>query len=178
VVLINTSRGEVIDEAALLAFQQANPKSTLILDVWCNEPKIDIQLLNHSFIGTPHIAGYSYDGKLKATKVLAEALQAETNITSHDLPVLASEAVADAIEYYDDNAIASAIMRSYDVRSDAIALGELSNMPIEAHAGYFDSLRKNYPIRREFTNREINTNKLNHELQQRLQDLGFQAGAA
>ena len=70
VILINTSRGEVVDESALLSFKATNPDATLILDVWCNEPEININLLKQCFIGTPHIAGYSYDGKLRQLKFL------------------------------------------------------------------------------------------------------------
>ena len=74
VIFINTARGEVVDEIALLGFKKSNPTSSLILDVWCNEPEINTDLLRETFIATPHIAGYSYDGKLKATAKLAEAL--------------------------------------------------------------------------------------------------------
>ena len=64
------------------SFKETNPESTLILDVWCSEPEININLLQQTFIGTPHIAGYSYDGKLKATRILAEALLTETGSMS------------------------------------------------------------------------------------------------
>ncbi len=178
-ILINTSRGEVVDESALLSFKETNPESTLIFDVWCNEPEISISLLQQTFIGTPHIAGYSYDGKLKATKVLAQALQTETNSMSAIAEVLTSEtAVIDTLEYNDETAVQLAVMQTYDVRSDAIALRELISMPSGDGAIYFDSLRKNYPIRREFTNRQINIKKLNNEMQQRLLELGFKTGLA
>ena len=171
--MINTSRGEVIDETALLSFKETNPKSTLVLDVWCNEPLINMDLLQHTFIGTPHIAGYSYDGKLKATKTLAEALQNKTGITLSDALTLSSEYVSDTIQYNDDNAIQLAVMRTYDVRSDAIALGSVSGLSAEERGMYFDSLRKHYPIRREFTNREIDAKNLNNEMKHSLHSLGF-----
>ncbi len=178
VILINTSRGEVIDEAALLSFKASNPKSTLVLDVWCNEPLINIDLLQQTFIGTPHIAGYSYDGKLKATKTLAEALQYKTGFKLSDARTLNSEYITDTIQYNDDNAIQLAVMRTYDVRSDAIALGSVSGLSTEERGMYFDSLRKHYPIRREFTNREINTKNLNDKMKQSLHGLGFKVGMA
>lgn len=177
-ILINTSRGQVIDEAAVLSFKEANPKATLILDVWCNEPLINIDLLQQTFIGTPHIAGYSYDGKLKATRVLAEALQCKTGVNLTDTATLHAEYMTDTIEYNDENAIQLAVMRTYDVRSDAIALGSVSGLTPEERGMYFDSLRKHYPIRREFTNREINTKNLNEKMKQSLQDLGFKVGMA
>lgn len=177
VVLINTSRGEVVDESALLSFKESHPMSTLIFDVWCNEPEINVNLLQKTFIGTPHIAGYSYDGKLKATRILAESLQTEKKSNSSIAQILSPELVIDAIEYNDDTAIQLAVLQSYDVRSDAIALRELMNMPRSDRAAYFDSLRKNYPIRREFTNRRINVKKLNNQMQQRLLALGFKTGS-
>jgi erythronate-4-phosphate dehydrogenase len=178
VVLINTSRGEVVDEPDLLSFKEANPKSTLILDVWCNEPAININLLQQAFIGTPHIAGYSYDGKLKATKTLAKSLSTMTNSGMSNALLLTPETVPDIIEYNDENAIQLAVMQTYDVRSDAIALRELITMVREDRAVYFDSLRKNYPVRREFTNRQINTKKLSNEMKQCLLELGFKTGDA
>jgi len=178
VILINTSRGQVVDESALLLFKETNPEVTLILDVWCSEPEININLLQRSFIGTPHIAGYSYDGKLKATKILAEALLTETKNMSDIAQVLTPEPVADAIEYNDDTAVQLAVMQTYDVRSDAIALRELILMPSAERGDYFDSLRKNYPIRREFTNRQINTKNLNNEMKQCLSELGFKTKLA
>ena len=74
-ILINTARGDVIDEGALLNFITANPGARLVIDVWANEPDINNRLLEKAAISTPHIAGYSYDGKLKATRQLAAALQ-------------------------------------------------------------------------------------------------------
>jgi len=177
VVMINTSRGEVVDEPALSLFKETNPEATLILDVWCSEPDININLLQETFIGTPHIAGYSYDGKLKATNILAKALQTMTNNMLDNAQVLTAEPVTDAIEYNDDTAVQLAVMQTYDVRSDAIALRELLSMPREVRGKYFDSLRKNYPIRREFTNRHINTKKLNNEMNQCLLELGFKTGS-
>ncbi len=169
-ILVNTSRGEVIDEAALLEFKQKNPASTLILDVWCNEPEIDINLLHNSFISTPHIAGYSYDGKLKATEMLFDALNdfLEQNLPRTDLLNSEQEKVI-----IDDDAIQLAILQSYDVRSDAIALANLDNIDNEERAAYFDNLRKNYPKRREFTNRIIQTNNMRDEAKQQLLQLGF-----
>ncbi|OAD19711.1 erythronate-4-phosphate dehydrogenase, partial [Candidatus Thiomargarita nelsonii] len=62
VVLVNTSRGAVLDERALLERLAARPTMTTILDVWKNEPNINQLLLQRATLGTPHIAGYSFDG--------------------------------------------------------------------------------------------------------------------
>lgn len=68
-VLINTARGNVIDQVALLTANNI----TLCLDVWENEPEISIELLNKVFIGTPHIAGYSVAAKYRATEMVYES---------------------------------------------------------------------------------------------------------
>jgi len=69
IILLNTSRGAVIDQAALL--QENN--MTLCLDVWEDEPHISLELLNKVTIGTPHIAGYSIQAKYHATKMIYDA---------------------------------------------------------------------------------------------------------
>lgn len=170
VTIINTSRGEVIDEKALLAFKQSNNNATLILDVWCNEPNIDIDLLRKTFIATPHIAGYSYDGKLKATAMLYDALNEYLNTDINRLKLLNSES---EILNIDDDDIQLAVLQSYDVRTDVIALVDLMSVEETERAAYFDSLRKNYPMRREFRNRSIRSRKMSRHTKQKLQQLGF-----
>ncbi|NOG61401.1 MAG: 4-phosphoerythronate dehydrogenase [Proteobacteria bacterium] len=170
VIIINSSRGGVIDEKALLDFKQANPAATLILDVWLNEPQIDINLLKQTFIATPHIAGYSYDGKLKATQMLFDSLN---NYLGQNLDKVNLSNSEQEILYINDDVIQFAVLQSYDVRTDGIALMGLMNMEDEKRGQYFDSLRNNYPVRREFSNRTIQTHELDDVSQQQLQQLGF-----
>lgn len=68
-VVINASRGEVVCSSALL-----ERNITCALDVWENEPNIDAQLLERAFVTTPHIAGYSLQGKANATAMSVGAL--------------------------------------------------------------------------------------------------------
>ncbi|MBR6882612.1 MAG: 4-phosphoerythronate dehydrogenase [Bacteroidales bacterium] len=71
-IFINTARGEVVDEAALL---RARPKlGALVIDTWCNEPDINPRLLGECDIATPHIAGYSYQGKQNGTSMAVQAV--------------------------------------------------------------------------------------------------------
>lgn len=178
VTIINTSRGDVIDESALMAFKESNDKVTLILDVWCNEPNIDINLLEKIFIATPHIAGYSYDAKLKATEMLFHALNTHFDAGLEMPAVLNSN---EEVMSIDDDEIQLAVLQSYDVRGDAIALRGLMDEKKQERANYFDSLRKNYPIRREFKNRIIQVNnranRMTENSRQKLQQLGFKVGS-
>jgi erythronate-4-phosphate dehydrogenase len=72
--IINTSRGEVVDNMALLSALQEGRVKDAVIDVWENEPELDDTLLQRVFIGTPHIAGYSADGKVNADNMVIEAL--------------------------------------------------------------------------------------------------------
>lgn len=72
-IFINSSRGEVVDEAALLA--NIHKLAAVVLDVWVGEPKINRELLQRAFIATPHIAGYSAEGKIKGTQMVVEAIR-------------------------------------------------------------------------------------------------------
>lgn len=74
VTIINTSRGGVIDEQALLEAMDSGHVSHAIIDTWENEPAINRNLLEKAYIATPHIAGYSADGKVNADNMVIESL--------------------------------------------------------------------------------------------------------
>ncbi len=74
-LLINTSRGSVINNNALLGQLQKRPTLQAVLDVWENEPDINLELLQKVTLGTPHIAGYSQLGKNQATSMLIDKLR-------------------------------------------------------------------------------------------------------
>lgn len=74
-VVINSSRGEVCETRAMLKGLDNGQISRLVLDVWENEPNIDSKLHNKVWIGTPHIAGYSVDGKSNGSTMTIHAMQ-------------------------------------------------------------------------------------------------------
>lgn len=136
-VIINTSRGEVIETNALLNALENNLISDAIIDVWENEPDINLTLLNKAFLGTPHIAGYSADGKANATRMSLDALcrffhlKADYRITPPEPGNPVIHAVTPAEAY----------LQMYDPRRDSEAL--------KAHPELFETLRGDYPLRRE-----------------------------
>ena len=73
-ILLNTARGGVVDNVALKEALQKNRLGPTVLDVWEGEPNIDVGLLGEVGLGTPHIAGYSLDGKVNGTVMLYEAV--------------------------------------------------------------------------------------------------------
>jgi erythronate-4-phosphate dehydrogenase len=178
VILVNTSRGAVVDETALLETLAAHPAMTVILDVWKNEPLINPLLLQRAALGTPHIAGYSFDGKVRGTSMLYSAIcdyfqhspiwQAQTCLPK---PPLTRLSFSKTVNDNDNVAIHSAVMACYDVRRDDAALRRIT-CAIEPGT-YFDNLRKHYPIRREFGCIEIELPLEKTELAKQLRGLGF-----
>lgn len=131
--LINTSRGEVVDTEALLAAMDGKV-ADVIVDVWENEPDINRELLEKAFIATPHIAGYSADGKANATRMVLEAFcrffqkPADFCIT---LPETACPAADEDIR----------VLQQYNPHDDCKALRQ--------HPEAFEKLREHYCLRRE-----------------------------
>lgn len=136
-VIINTSRGEVIETNALLTALQTGLISDAIIDVWENEPDIDLELLNKVIVGTPHIAGYSADGKANATKMSLDALcrffHIEANYNISPPKPKNTSIKASTLE--------EALLQIYDPRLDSETL--------KSHPESFELLRGDYPLRRE-----------------------------
>lgn len=169
IILINTARGNIINEQDLIAFKNNHPAATLILDVWQHEPNINQDLLKLTTIATPHIAGYSLDGKLNATRMLFTDLMNWANL-KNDQATLNQLAQQQYPLNLAGDMISLAVLQSYDVRSDASALRHLLTLKGRDAALYFDDLRKNYPVRREFTKRLIHATGTDKNL---LRQLGF-----
>lgn len=132
-IIINTSRGEVIDGEALLKALNEGWVSEAIIDVWEGEPDIDIRLLERVYLGTPHIAGYSADGKANATRMSLEAMCQHFDLPYGDFDITPPPAPSCA---YSDLPLSL-----YNPRNDSNAL--------KSHPELFEHLRGNYPLRRE-----------------------------
>ncbi len=141
-LLINAGRGELLATDALLALHESRPDIRLVLDVWENEPQVNPALLEACHIGTAHIAGYSYDGKLRATAMLydaaCDALGVNNDSGAAVLPPVEVEAPVTSSA---EELMHWLVMQVYDVRQDDAAL--------RAAPGEFDALRKQYRQRRE-----------------------------
>jgi len=176
VILINTSRGAVVDEMALLETLADRPEMTVILDVWHNEPDINPLLLQRAALGTPHIAGYSLDGKVRGTEMLYKAVcdyfqQPHTWQAQHVLPTPPLTHLSFSNTVNDQAALHTAVMACYDVRRDDAALRQMNQAP--NLNVYFDNLRKHYPIRREWRCVEIELPTAKTALAAQLRGLGF-----
>jgi len=153
-IIINTSRGAVIDNAALLN-ESINKDFELVLDVWENEPSINTELLSNTKVATPHIAGYSFEGKVIGTKIIYDALCNFLNIRPTwrpDLRMIQNKEMKLAGGKTDEEKLYKLFSSIYNIEKDDTSLREILKYKPNEQAGYFDRLRKNYPVRREFSN--------------------------
>lgn len=136
-IIMNTSRGEVIETEALSRALENGSIADAVIDVWEHEPGIDLGLLGKAFIGTPHIAGYSADGKANATRMSLDAICKHFNIKATyeiDAPAPANPLIKAAT--YEE-----AMLQIYNPERDSHAL--------KAYPEQFEQLRGDYPLRRE-----------------------------
>jgi len=178
VILLNTSRGSVADTAVLKAALGAKRLGGVVLDVWENEPNIDLELLNAVDIATPHIAGYSYDGKVNGTRMilhafcrhfgLARAWDPSPLMPPPEKPRLRLPPKVDA-----QQAIGYATRAAYDIEADDARLRAIREKPAEGRSAYFKSLRKNYPVRREFPQTTVELESADTQVRSALETLRF-----
>ncbi len=164
-VFINASRGNVWNNSALLKKKRNGSKLKLFMDVWENEPVVLTDLIPYVEITTPHIAGYSAEGKLNGTSMIAKNLASCFNLSFKapgellpSLPQVASE----------NESLKDLILKVYDpLRDDEIFRHQYKD------AESFDLMRKNYPGRREWSALRVKCSDLNSNKAQLLKNLGF-----
>jgi len=178
-VFINASRGGVVDSSALKSAIRSGRLRAVVLDVWENEPDIDIELLKMVDIGTPHIAGYSLDGKIAGMimiyRAACEYFAVEPKFDMEDfLPEPAvPELMVNPNVASDQDALLIAVQKIYRIDKDDTRLRRMLDKPAEKRGEYFDSLRKNYPVRREFQNTGVIVKDTNSSLAKQLIGIGF-----
>jgi erythronate-4-phosphate dehydrogenase len=169
-ILINSSRGAVVDNKALLKAVDGERLGGVVLDVWENEPNISPELLDVADLATPHIAGYSFDGKVNGTRMIYESVCGFFRLPPTWSPHLPPSPVP-RVEYRvesaedDEEALRQVIGRVYDITADDAALRK------DVRA--FDRLRAEYPVRREFFNTELVLRGASEELRTTCAALGF-----
>lgn len=148
-ILINSSRGEVVDNNALKAALAGKRICAAALDVWENEPHIDNQLLKLLYCATPHIAGYSVDGKATGTTMCVQALGRHFDLPCRNWEVCeVPQSVQPDVFTIDttgkkpQDVLAEAILYTYNIKNDDAML--------RADVTQFEALRSHYPVRREF----------------------------
>jgi erythronate-4-phosphate dehydrogenase len=171
-VLINTSRGKVVDEPAL----KRNRKKLggLAIDVWDNEPAIDPELCGMADIATPHIAGYSYDGKIKGTLMIHHAACSFLKRESFWNPeqLLAEPAgIIDVTKAHET--VLSSVQSAFPVMRDVLSLRKTVLLNAGDRGIAFDALRSAYPKRYEFSHYGVSCSHAQGKSSEILKKLGF-----
>ncbi len=147
-IFINSCRGEVVKTSALKQAILAGQISGAVVDCWENEPNLDPELLSLVDLATPHIAGYSRDGKAKGTEMSVQAVSRFFGLgaknwkaTNVEKPAV-TEILIDGTDKTTQQILAEAILATYDIREDDARLRE--------SIATFEKQRGDYPVRREF----------------------------
>lgn len=170
-ILINSSRGEVVDGNALKTCLKEKKIAECVLDVWEHEPGIDTELLGLVEIGTPHIAGYSADGKANGTAMSVQALSRFFGLTLNDwfpdsvpLPAMTRLEV-DCSKLREQDIVGELIRRTYDILADDARL--------RLSPPTFENQRGEYPLRREFPVYTARLMNGSDSVRATIQELGF-----
>ena len=170
-ILVNAARGGIVDETAWAG----QPLRASVVDCWKNEPDIDPALLARADIATPHIAGHSLDAKVNGTRMALDALcrflGADCDLDLEQLmPAPSPERIElDAHDMDETRALHQIIRQAYPIRQDDAALRQ----DIDRLSGYFEDLRRNYPVRREWPHHQVAVTGADESLRATLAGLGF-----
>ncbi len=171
-ILINSSRGPVVDNAALKDALKRHALKGGVLDVWEGEPDLDRELIDLLDITTPHIAGYSADGKANGTTMSVRYLASKLGLPLTDWSASGIPAPEQALEFCVDaegktvqEVLSEAVLHTYDVRRDSDAL--------RAAPSDFERLRGDYWVRREPSAFTLTLRGGSPDLASRLERIGF-----
>jgi erythronate-4-phosphate dehydrogenase len=161
-LLINTSRGKVVDTAALV--EATGGGVSAVVDVWAEEPDIPRALCEAVDLMTPHIAGYSWDGKVRGTQMLHEALASHLGVEPEWLPpeavIPARQLAVPASALPVEAMLQHFVTRMYDIEADDRRLREAATGDSSSRIEAFHGLRKDYPARYDFHNYRIDRQSL------------------
>ncbi|MCY1720026.1 4-phosphoerythronate dehydrogenase PdxB [Prolixibacteraceae bacterium Z1-6] len=170
-LIINSCRGEVVDTESIYNAIEASDIAGFIVDCWEDEPEINLDLLNQTDYGTPHIAGYSKDGKANGTKMSIQAISKFFNLGINNWEPSGIELPENTVIEIDGNQrreysiLAEAILSTYDIENDDEALKDTPHL--------FEQLRGDYPVRREFHTFTIKARNIEEKTLEKLKALGF-----
>lgn len=170
-IVVNSSRGEVIDGEALKIALEEEMIDAAVIDVWENEPEIDKELMDDVWLSTPHIAGYSQDGKANGTKMSVRAVSQFFNLgldnwEPRGLPQPKKPLLEIDCEYLStEQVLAEAFVATYPIKEDDLRL----RMRIKE----FEKQRGAYPIRREFKAFDVILKNARPEHANELSKFGF-----
>ena len=174
-ILINASRGGVMDTEALIRVKRVKPELYYVFDVWEQEPVLNTELLGMTEIATPHIAGYSWDAKVAGTRMVKEGfckyftLPFEWNQPADPPSSISRDIHIDS----ESDAVRSLVRHAYPILRDDRILREAVEENSGTHGAAFDRLRRDYAVRREFPAFNVDLTGHSAEVVSRCQALGF-----
>ncbi len=147
VVIINAARGEITSTTALLEGLKSGKIWKTVIDVWENEPYIDKDLLKHTWIATPHIAGYSIDSKAIGTAMAVKSIADNLSINMPEIEIKGIPEPKEAEITCSttggcEQMIADLLLFAYNIREDDARLRQ--------SPATFEKQRGDYPVRREY----------------------------
>lgn len=170
-VLINSCRGEVVRTESVKLALIKGEIADFMCDCWENEPDIDLELLEMTHLATPHIAGYSKDGKATGTLMSVQAVSNFFNLGLDNWRPEGIELPAQPVIQIDGKGlteqqiISKAILHTYDIRND--------DALFRSKPADFEKQRGDYPTRREFPAYTIEAASVSQETMQKLKKMGF-----
>jgi erythronate-4-phosphate dehydrogenase len=175
-IVVNTARGGLVVEPALVAALKAGHLAAAALDVWQGEPRVDLTVLEAVTLATPHVAGYSHEGRSRGTEMIHAALCRYLGVEPHWSSSThrhdARVSIRLSAEATGDRSIAAVVLEAHPVRRADADLRRLRTLPPSKHAAYFEELRKN-GMRHEFSAFAIRIDPPDPDLAQQLETLGF-----
>jgi erythronate-4-phosphate dehydrogenase len=177
-LLLNTSRGAVVETRALESALLGGRIAGAVLDVWEGEPSIDAALLGRVSLGTPHIAGYSLDGKVNAAGMIRAALSRFLGNDpawdpSREIPPPPVPSLGLTGNGTTEKVLEQAVKACYDIEYDDRLLRGLLGTPPEERGRSFMGLRTGYRLRREFASMKILAGTVDDSLRSVLSGAGF-----
>lgn len=177
-LLINAGRGEVIDGEALQARLSQENAPLVALDVWEREPRISPDLLDKVWLATPHIGGYSLEGKVQGTEMIYQAMSRFMGLplrkqAGQFLPEPALRKVSFTGAADEHDAIRTALRACYDPRQDDARLRHTMRLPAGERGAAFDQLRRDYPVRRECSSLKVQLKGTSKSLHDSFRAIGF-----
>ena len=172
-IIINTSRGEVLETGALRKAIENKKVTASVLDVWENEPDIELDLLKMVDVATPHIAGYSVEGKAKGTAVCVNALSEHFNLSveknwyPENLPLSnkSKEIKIECTRKSKQEVFFESVTSTYDIIQD--------DQRLRNSVASFEIQRAEYPTRREFNYYDVHLNNAEEKIHKAISELGF-----
>ena len=173
VIFLNAGRGPTVDGEALKAVALKHPDMTLLLDVWEFEPEVDLELAARTALATPHIAGYSLEGKLRGTFMLYQRFMEYLGVVAGKQFSSILPLPEKPIMVLDDSTTALDVINFlYNYDADDMRFRDSLSLEASVQRKRFDLLRKTYPVRREFSSLTL-TGVVNDSLRHELHALGF-----